>query len=230
MNNPLANWSFDATQVAPQSGFSPIKPGHYNSMITKIEAKPTNDGSGGKIEITHTIFGGEFDGRTVMDNCNLFNASDKAREIAAGQLSAICHVTGVMKLGNAAELDRLKGIPMGIHMRLQKFDEKRTQLKEGQTQADWEKIGFTEVGSYTDKNGQPPSKNGPSTTAPANTQTQPAPAATNAAWGATPAAEPAAATGGNAAWSGGGAAPAADAGSQWGGSGAPAATGNNPWG
>ncbi len=86
--------SFDASQFKPNQGGGahPIGNG-FDFTIVSTEIKPTKDQTGG-------IFVVEFQtpaGR-IRNNYNLWNQSPKAVEIAHGQLSALCHATGIFRL------------------------------------------------------------------------------------------------------------------------------------
>ena len=89
---------FDATQIAPREDFTPIPDGTYRAVIVDSESKPTKKG-GEYLEFTYEVTDGEFKGRKVWSRHNMINESAKTEEIAARELSAICHAVGVMKPG-----------------------------------------------------------------------------------------------------------------------------------
>lgn len=103
-----ANLNFDASGVAPQSGFDPLPAGKYRAHITDSEVKPTKNNSGQYLQLTWEILDeGAFKGRKVFDRLNIVNANATAQEIAQRQLSAICHCTGQMKLSNSQQLHHI---------------------------------------------------------------------------------------------------------------------------
>lgn len=102
---------FDATQVEPSTGTATIHPaGWYGVVITASELKPTKDNSGKFIQFDRKIIQAENSaaiGGTITERLNVVNASQQAVEIANKQLSAICHVTGVFKLSDTAQLHNI---------------------------------------------------------------------------------------------------------------------------
>lgn len=98
--------TFDATQVEPNGDFSPIPAGEYRAMIVESEIKDAKSG-GRYLKLTWKVDGGEFDGRLVWQNLNLWNDSTKAAEIAQRELSSICHAVGKMNVQDSEELHHL---------------------------------------------------------------------------------------------------------------------------
>lgn len=86
---------FDANQHAPQQVGGKHPPGNkFPFAITNTEVKEVK-GGGGKFlfEVTCTSPAG-----SIRNNYNLWNDSDQARKISVGQLSALCHATGIFKV------------------------------------------------------------------------------------------------------------------------------------
>lgn len=100
----MAKLNFNANNVDPQKPLDPIPTGWYPAMIVESELKPTKDTKGTMLALTWEVVDGEYKGRKVFDRLNIKNANKQAEEIAAGQLSAICHATGVMQVKDSAEL------------------------------------------------------------------------------------------------------------------------------
>lgn len=99
------NFSFNANVVDPNTMPEPVPTGRYPVTITKSEEKEVNGKAGQYyLEFTNTIMDGEYKGRTVKMRLNHKNESEQARNIASGELSAICHVTGVMSFNATGEL------------------------------------------------------------------------------------------------------------------------------
>lgn len=133
--------TFDASQFAPRQLGESHPPGKFPATITHTEMKPNKDNTGGYLEVTFQTPAGS----TVM-RYNLFNQSAKAVEIAHGQLSALCHATGVFKLDFQNEAAALRGAQLMIEVGLQK----------GQDEAG--APGYTEVKKVYDRNGNEPGK------------------------------------------------------------------------
>ena len=105
--------NFDANQVAPNSKPDPIPNGTYRMHIVASGVKPTNNGKGKYLKLELQVLDGEYKGRKVWDQLNILNENEQAQAIAQGQLSAICHATGVMKLTNSSQLHH---IPMLVRV------------------------------------------------------------------------------------------------------------------
>lgn len=112
----MAQLNFDASQVAPNTGNpDPIPAGWYNAQIDESEMKPTKDGTGTYLQLRFSVVEGQYANRKVYARLNLRNSNPVAQEIAYGELSAICHATGVMQLQDSQQLH---GIPMKIKVKL----------------------------------------------------------------------------------------------------------------
>jgi hypothetical protein len=125
----MAFLNFDATQVEPSSGFSPIPAGKYVAVITDDEMKDTRNGSGRYLQLTFEIVEGEYSGRKLWTRLNLENANMEAVKIARADLSAICRAVNVMQLQDTVQLHNL---PMVITVRLKKnkeTDEMQNEIK-----------------------------------------------------------------------------------------------------
>ena len=109
---PDFGFTFDANQVAPSAGPDPVPTGWYPSHITHSEIKHTKANDGAFLEFTCAILSGQYAGKTARDRLNLWNSSEEASRIAQGQLSAICHATGIYQVSNS---DVFHGRPMDVY-------------------------------------------------------------------------------------------------------------------
>ena len=100
----MALLNFDATQVAPSTGYDPLPPGKYLVEITDSEMKATKAGNGEMLQLEYTVLDGEFRNRKIWDRLCLRHPNQTAVEIAEANLSAICHAVGVMKLDDSVQL------------------------------------------------------------------------------------------------------------------------------
>ncbi len=99
------DYAFDPTGVTPNFGGGPGLPvGKHPVTITKSEGKPTQDNTGGYIELTCTAFDGPAKGGSIAIRLNVHNKSEAAVRIAKEQLAAICAVTGVGPFQNTQAL------------------------------------------------------------------------------------------------------------------------------
>jgi len=160
------NASFDANQFAPKQGGGghPVGKG-FDAVISNTEIKPTSSGEGGMFVVEFTTPAGR-----MVNRYNLWNKNAKAVEIAHGELSALCHATGVFRLDFQNDGAALRNARCKIDVGLQN---------------EAEPDGYVEIKKIMDANGNEPGR-GPGIPA------QPATQAPAAAWGApTPAAAPA---------------------------------------
>lgn len=98
--------NFDATTVDPSQGTAVRFPlGDYPLEIVKAEAVPVKDNPNkGMLVLTCKVIDGPMKGQEYGYRFNLYNDSETAVRIAYQQLSAVCHVTGRLRIGMAEEL------------------------------------------------------------------------------------------------------------------------------
>ena len=171
MGNPFSG-SFDAAQFAPNQGGQAHPVGKFPFTISHTECVQTKDQQGGMFVVTLTSPSGE-----IKNRYNIWNSNAKAVEIAHGQLSALCHATGVFKLDWQNEGSALRGARGMMEIGYQKGEEPTAEKPAG---------GYVEVKKIFDINGNEPGK-GPAPAAqpmapqqsngqaPGWTQPQPAP-------------------------------------------------------
>jgi hypothetical protein len=99
--------NFDANQVEPNKDFEAIPAGRYEAMIVASEMKPTSAGTGEYLEMQLAVLSGPHQGAILWDRLNLKNPSDKAVQIARGQLSSICRAVGVLVPKDSTQLHNL---------------------------------------------------------------------------------------------------------------------------
>lgn len=95
---------FDANNVQPNEGFTPLPAGEYDAIIVESEMKPTKDNAGKYLQLKLQILNGKFQNRTLFDRLNLVNKNDTAVQIAKGTLSAICRAVNVLTPNDSSEL------------------------------------------------------------------------------------------------------------------------------
>lgn len=113
---------FDATQITPNEmiagSLPPSDENGWPVVITDSQLVPTRDNpNSGMLVLTLQITEGEYVGATGAWRLNLYHeTSEQARNIAARELSAICHVTGVFQI---QESSQLHGKPFRAIVKLQ---------------------------------------------------------------------------------------------------------------
>lgn len=116
----MAQLNFDASQVAPNTGVPDAFPaGWYNAAIDESEMKPTKDGTGTYLQVRYSVLDGQYQGRKVYQRLNLRNSNPVAQEIAYGELSAICHATGIMQVQDSQQFHN---VPLKIKVKLRPAD------------------------------------------------------------------------------------------------------------
>lgn len=106
-----SNINFDANTVAPNTRPDPLPNGEYTAIITESEVAPTANGKGKLLKLEFQVTEGEYKGRKAWAQLCVQHENEQTQKIAQGQLSAICHATGVLKLQNSSQLH---GIPLRI--------------------------------------------------------------------------------------------------------------------
>jgi hypothetical protein len=111
----MAQLNFNAQQVAPAQPFGdPLPEAWYVMTITKSETMPVKDKpSEGYLQLEFTVAQGPMQGRKATHRLNLYNANQQAVDIAYGELSAICHATGVIQVQDSQQLHN---IPLGVKL------------------------------------------------------------------------------------------------------------------
>ena len=100
----MAQFNFDASQVAPQASTGPLPAGVYLAHIVESDVQPLKSGNGEGLKLTFEIIDGQFKGRKVWENLNIRHTSEDTQRIAQSQLSALCHAVNVIKLMDTAAL------------------------------------------------------------------------------------------------------------------------------
>ena len=100
----MAQFNFDASQVAPQQSVGPLPAGTYLAHIIESDVQPLKSGNGEGLKLTFEIIDGQFKGRKVWENLNIRHTSEDTQRIAQSQLSALCHAVNVIKLMDTAAL------------------------------------------------------------------------------------------------------------------------------
>lgn len=158
---------FDATQVQPQEPFAVIPGGKYKMQIVASEIRVTASGDGQYLWLEHEIIDGEYAGRKLWNNLNLWNNNQQAVEIAQRTLSAICHATGQLHVEDSEDL-HFKPMEVTVRVRPAGPDKKGVQ-----------RDASNDIRGYEAASGAAPSRPA-QTTAPA--PAAPAPSAASMPW------------------------------------------------
>ncbi len=99
--------NFDANQVEPSQTFDLMKEGWYEAIISESEEKLTKAKDRG-LNLTFTITQEPYQNRLIWEFLNInHSTSEQAKQIARGQLSAICRAVGVLTPKDSTSLHNL---------------------------------------------------------------------------------------------------------------------------
>ena len=175
----MAQINFDARTVDPSTGGMDIfETGEYGFQIVKSDVKQTRAGDGTMLVLEAACIDEGFTGKRLLIRLNVQNPSPQAVEIAYRDLSAICHVCGVLQITDTVQLH---GRPFRVRLEKLPRRDKPEQFT-------------NEIRAYLDMQGNPPTKGqAAGGSAPPAAAPPSAPPAAPAAASQPPAAPPAAA-------------------------------------
>jgi len=120
---------------AEPAQFDDIPAGEYLVMIVSSDKKDTSDRTGQFIALEHQIMEGQYKGRKLFNNLNLWNRSDAAVKIAEGTLESICRAQSrIEAVGDTVELHNIPMIAKVAYNTTRKNNKTGgvDELKEGQ--------------------------------------------------------------------------------------------------
>lgn len=94
---------FDASQVEP-TGFDPLPSGMYRCVVAESEMRQAKSGTGEYLQVTLEVIDGEHSGRKLWERFCLEHPKDVVKQIARGQLSALCRATGVLTPTDSSDM------------------------------------------------------------------------------------------------------------------------------
>lgn len=101
----MAQFSFDATKVAPDAGnVAPVPAGVYVAQVIESNVASLKSGNGTGLTLVWQILDGPSKGRRVWQALNVQHTNPEAERIAQAQLSAVCHAVGKPRIVDSAEL------------------------------------------------------------------------------------------------------------------------------
>lgn len=113
----MTEFYFDPTAQAPDTGKpggEPVPAGAYNVMLTKLDLKPTNAGTGKKIDVEMQIYEGEYKGRKLYDLLNFENPSADSQRIGRAQLTSYALAVGVGAAFNSLDVLLMKPLTVDV--------------------------------------------------------------------------------------------------------------------
>lgn len=103
----------DYQNAKPMDDFSPIPVGDYRAVITESEVCETKAQDGQYLKLRVEVIEGEYRGRLIFVNLNLWNKNPKAVEIANRELASIVAAVGCPGAQNSEDLHN---IPMIVRV------------------------------------------------------------------------------------------------------------------
>lgn len=100
----MASFSFNAADVAPAETFDVIPAGEYHGQVIASDLRATKSGTGQYIWLEQEILDGQYKGRKLWTTLNIINSNETAVDIAARQLSALCHAVGEIDVSDTDQL------------------------------------------------------------------------------------------------------------------------------
>ena len=101
--------------------FTLLPPGEYHVGIMNSELKNTRAG-GSMLCFTYEVMEGDYQGRKVWDNLNLWHTNPKTVEIAMRQLKSIATASGYPNPNYIPDSSELHGREMNIRLAVRKDD------------------------------------------------------------------------------------------------------------
>lgn len=99
--------NFDATQIDPRQSTGGIcfPLADYPVEICSVEAVAVQNASNkGMLVLNLKVLDGQYKGQIQADRLNIYGQAETPTRIGYQHLSAICHATGKLRIGNASEL------------------------------------------------------------------------------------------------------------------------------
>lgn len=113
----MAQFQFNAANVAPQESIAPIPAGVYLAQVVESDVAPLKSGAGRALKLTFQILSGPYANRKVWASLNVeHRGSADAERIAQAQLSALCHAVGVINLQDTTQL-HMKPVQIRVKVR-----------------------------------------------------------------------------------------------------------------
>ncbi len=109
-------FDYDDSALEPSEIFEAIPAGKYQGILIDCSDKtPSKNGSGFYLKMTFEIISGEFKGRKVFQNYNLWHSKAETQEIARRQIKAMKIAVGLPDAVNPQELFNL---PMTMKVKM----------------------------------------------------------------------------------------------------------------
>lgn len=101
----MAELNYNTEELPDSEDYAELPEGDYPCIISESELKDTKAGDGQYLKLTFQVFEGDFKGRLIWENLNLYNKNETAVKIAEQTLKKICAAVGFTgQLKDSAQL------------------------------------------------------------------------------------------------------------------------------
>ena len=112
---------FNAAETPAEMGFSPLPAGTYRAMIVESEQKANKAETGTYLMLKYQIIEGDYKDRYISSFLNLDHPKADVVRMAKGELSCVCHATGILQ---PTDSQQLHNIPVDLDIKV--FKDKHT--------------------------------------------------------------------------------------------------------
>ncbi len=95
---------FDPNVHEPAKEYEVLPPGKYTCLIEDAELKDTKAGTGKLVKLTLSVIEGQFKGRKLFPNINIFNPSEECQRMGIAQLSSLGRAAVCYPVNDTADL------------------------------------------------------------------------------------------------------------------------------
>jgi len=159
--------NFNADQHEDMSDFSILPKGWYLVTVTKDEKRTSESSGNSYLALEYTVMDGNFKGRKIFNNLNLFHPKTEVKQMAERELATLCRAINRRTISSSSELHN---IPFGVKLRHRK-DKQTGEMRE-------------QTGGYCGEKEFPAKSGGSPTTATTTTTTDTGQGASPAPWSA----------------------------------------------
>lgn len=117
----MGNLGFTLTEEDYKNNYSPLPAGEYPVVVTDTEIKPTKEGTGKFVKVTHQVVDGPYNGKFIVNNINIQNPNPVAVEISKKTLAKIEKALG-LPVGGLQNHEQMRGVPVRVHLTVKQDD------------------------------------------------------------------------------------------------------------
>ena len=123
----MAELNINTDELPENEDYQELPEGDYPCIITESELKETQAQDGSFLKLTFQVFEGEFKGRLMWENLNLYNKNDTTVKIAEQTLKSICQAISFN--GLLRNSVQLRDTPLKVTLYRSKKGDQRKKFK-----------------------------------------------------------------------------------------------------